>query len=108
MKYNKSIIIAQIFIVLLLLFCWEIVGRISSKAFFVIGHPSAIISEFWNLLLNENLHEHFFITGSEAIIGLLIGTTLGSISGLLLWYSDVMSRISRPFILAIGTLPSRP
>lgn len=105
MKQNLKIISIQIAILIFFTILWEIVGGSSKDIFFFIGTPTALFKELLHLITAEKLHYHFFITGGEAIFGLLIGTLLGSSVGLLLWYSEKITLIARPFITAIGTLP---
>lgn len=84
---------------------WELVGRLSPKAFFFVGSPWAVAHELYRLVMHERMFVDFGITGAEAVTGLLIGTTLGSLFGLLLWFSENVARAARPFVLALGTLP---
>lgn len=84
---------------------WEVIAWSSANALFFVGSPSTIAVEFSKLLLEEDLLGHFLITGSEAAIGLLIGTVLGNLLGLIFWYSEELTRVMRPFLLAFGTLP---
>ncbi|MCH7575218.1 MAG: ABC transporter permease [Candidatus Marinimicrobia bacterium] len=102
---HTKIIGLQILVLLVLILIWEGMGRSSSEAFFFIGTPSAVLIELSNLIRFENLHTHFIITGGEAVLGLLIGTIMGSGLGLVLWYSETVARVARPFIIALGTLP---
>ncbi|HKR06116.1 MAG TPA: ABC transporter permease subunit [Bacteroidia bacterium] len=105
MKIKKQDTVIQFLISIVFIIIWEVIGRSSSNIFFVIGTPSAIFKEFTTLILKDNFHIHFFTTGFESICGLLIGSSLGSLFGLLLWYSKRITEISRPFIIAVGTLP---
>lgn len=105
MQPNRGVMASQGFLVAFILIAWEFIGRSSARAFFLVGTPRATAREFYDLAVNGRFISHFLITGSEAFLGLLIGTIAGSIAGLFLWYSDYISRVSRPFILAFGTLP---
>jgi NitT/TauT family transport system permease protein len=102
---NRKVVYLQILVCAISLATWEALGRQSKGAFFLVGTPSAVGSEFWKLLVAGNLVSHFAATGSEAVIGLLIGTFLGGAIGLSLWYSETAALIARPFIIALGTLP---
>ena len=102
---RKIIVFSQTVICFLLLSAWEVIGRHSRSAFFLVGSPSATALEFKRLLLSESLVSHFVVTGSEAVCGLIIGTLVGGCIGLSLWYSEVTARIARPFIIGLGTLP---
>lgn len=101
----KRIIAFQLCVALALLFIWEVLGRSSSIIFFLIGTPLAVLNEFKQLLLEEGLATHFLITGSEAVLGLTIGTLIGTSVGLSLWYSEIAASTARPFIIALGALP---
>ncbi|KHE93640.1 MAG: ABC transporter permease [Candidatus Scalindua rubra] len=104
-KKNLKVLFAQFIILGSFLCIWEIIGRISQNIAFFFGTPTAILTELKKLIIEDGLHSHFFITGSEAVVGLIIGTIFGSLVGLLLWYSETATEIARPFIIAVGTLP---
>jgi len=105
MTKRVSITTIQVSTAVVIALAWEIIGRSSNDIFFVLGSPSAILTEFWKLLIHEELLFHCYITGSEALVGLLIGTVVGSSIGLSLWYSDTVAKVSKPFVIAVGTLP---
>lgn len=106
MQLTKGWVFAwQLMLVAVLCGIWELIGRISPQMLFVLGSPSTVCAEFWALLVDDHLAWHFWVTGSEAFIGLAIGTLGGSALGLALWFSEGVSRISRPFVVGLGTLP---
>jgi len=105
MKVKLKVISIQLCLLLFLLVIWEIAGRISPRMFFVLGTPTAVALELWKLLYREGFHVHVFVTAAEALSGLFLGTAIGSMFGLYLWYSDTAARVTRPFIVGLGTLP---
>lgn len=105
MARRPRILVYQIVIAAVALAVWECIGRLSSFWRFLVGSPTAVFHEFFDLLANHGLWVHFAVTGSEAVLGLVIGTVIGSVSGLSLWYSEATARVVRPFILAFGSLP---
>lgn len=105
MNEKYTILTWQIFIFVLIIFVWEILGHINDKIYFILGTPSSVGKELYGLLFYDKLSWHFIVTGTESFIGLVLGTSLGSVLGLLLWYSDITAKIIRPYILIIGSLP---
>jgi NitT/TauT family transport system permease protein len=105
MKSKVRIYLIQVLVLLVILSVWQVIGDSNARTAFLIGTPYKIISEFYTLIVDENLLKNFISTGGEAITGLLIGTFFGSLFGLLLWYSKQVAEIARPFIIALGTLP---
>jgi len=105
MNKQVRIVLYQIMLTSAVLVVWECVGRSSPFWRFLIGTPTAVARELWDLIAHHGLWEHFVVTGSEAVLGMVIGTVIGSMGGLLLWYSDTAARVARPFILTLGSLP---
>src|ERR1044072_9418635 len=91
--------VLQLFFVALVCGLWEWVGNFSPRLQFLVGTPSAVCREFWDLVRSGTLIEAFLVTGGEAFGGLFLGTLLGSAMGLSLWYSDLLARVTRPFVL---------
>ena len=105
MSERARVLLGQVALGVVLGGAWELAGRLSAEAFFLVGSPSAVAISFWNLALHEDLLGHFLLTGSEAGLGLVVGTVAGSAIGLALWLSERSARVSRPFVLAAGSLP---
>jgi NitT/TauT family transport system permease protein len=72
---------------------------------FFIGSPLGIAREFGVLVREENLPVHVAVTGVEAILGFLAGCVLGTAVGLALWGSRRIYEISRPYLIALGSVP---
>src|SRR3546814_11305389 len=41
----------------------------------------------------------------EAMLGFVVGTALGSVMGLAMWYSVFIARVVEPFIVAMNSVP---
>ena len=66
--------------------------------------PSTILKTFLNLAQNDLLN-HIRVTCIETIIGFLLGTLLGSIVAIILWWSKFISKVSEPFLVVLNSLP---
>ena len=66
--------------------------------------PSRILDTFMNLTSNDLLH-HIAVTSYETVVGFLIGTTLGSLIAIILWWSDYLSAIFEPYLVVLNSLP---
>jgi len=101
----NAVTVGRLVIVLVVLVVWQWAGSQSAQLSFFFGTPLLIIGEFVKLLVREDLHTHLLVTAGEAVTGLAIGTLLGAVAGLALWYSKVAAEIARPFVLGLGTMP---
>lgn len=90
---------------LLLLSIWEFFAHADDSIVFFVGSPSSISREFYKLITEERFVMHFFVTGSEALFGLFLGTVSGTALGLLTWYFRPVAVFLNPLIGIIGALP---
>ena len=104
-KIEKIIVITvQILLVVGFIFIWEILANEGKIDSFITSSPSRILKTFLNLAEN-NLIEHIKVTCIETIIGFLLGTFIGAIIAIILWWSKLISKISEPFLVVLNSLP---
>lgn len=99
-----EIFITQISIIIAFIAIWEILARTGKIDSFITSQPSRILKTFMNLSSNDLL-EHLKITCIETIIGFLLGTGLGAIIAIILWWSSFISKVSEPFLVILNSLP---
>lgn len=90
---------------ILLSIIWEISAIKSEKINFLFASPSSIAVKFFEKVMNGELVEYTLITGFEALVGLISGVLIGSIIGFSLMYSPKTSKISKPYIIALSSIP---
>lgn len=99
-----KIFMTQMIIIIAFILIWEILANMGKIDSFITSQPSRILKTFLNLSSN-NLLEHLKITCIETIIGFLLGTFLGSIIAIILWWSPFISKVSEPFLVVLNSLP---
>ena len=104
-KRNKiAILVTQIGILILFNLIWEISAKTGKIDSFITSCPSQIVKAFFNLISN-GLAKHLEITVEETLAGFSIGTFLGIIIAILLWWSPFVSKVSEPFLVVLNSLP---
>lgn len=96
--------IVQFSIIIGLILVWEILANQGIIDSFIMSQPSRIVKTFFNLSANHLL-EHVKVTCLETLIGFLLGTFLGAIIAILLWWSKFFSKVSEPFLVVLNSLP---
>lgn len=95
----------QLLAVVVFFAAWEIAVDAGWLTEFLVGAPSGIWRVFLASVRDGSLAHDTWLTVVEAILGFVIGTLLGSVAGLGLWYSVLVARLVEPFIVAINSVP---
>lgn len=104
-RTNKFMVLfAQIFILVLFLGIWEILANKGIIDSFITSSPSRILKTFMNLSSND-LVKHILVTTYETVIGFLIGTSLGVLIAIILWWSEFLSKVFDPYLVVLNSLP---
>lgn len=105
LRKNKAmVLLTQVLILVLFLGIWEILANKGIIDSFITSQPSRIVKTFMNLSSND-LVKHILVTTYETVIGFLIGTTMGVLIAIILWWSDFLSKVFDPYLVVLNSLP---
>lgn len=103
-KKRYLVLITQIVILVGFLGLWEILANRGIIDSFITSQPSRIIKTFLNLTTNDLL-KHVGVTVYETAVGFLLGTFLGIIIAIFLWWSDFLAQVAEPYLVVLNSLP---
>ncbi len=103
-KNKFMVLFTQIFILVLFLSIWEIFANKEIIDSFITSQPSRIAKTFMNLSSND-LVKHILVTTYETVIGFLVGTSLGVLIAIILWWSEFLSKVFDPYLVVLNSLP---
>lgn len=98
----KLLVLSPLFV---LFGVWQWVGSISPRMFFLYGSPASVISTLVSELGRHEFWGDIATTSMEVAGGLVIGNCLGTSLALLLWRYPRVSEISRPYVIALASIP---
>jgi NitT/TauT family transport system permease protein len=84
---------------------WEGGVRLGWISAFLFGSPVGIAQYAVKAILDGSLFYDTWITVFEATLGFVIGTIVGSLLGLSLWYSPFVARTVEPIVVAFNSVP---
>ena len=104
-KREKILVIAtQILILAGFIVIWEVLADADIIDSFITSKPSRILNTFLNLSSN-NLLEHIGITVYETVVGFLLGTIIGIVIAIILWWSNFLAKVFEPYLVVLNSLP---
>lgn len=104
-KYKQYMVwLTQILILVGFLTIWEVLANKNIIDSFITSQPSRIWNTFMNLRSND-LMKHIGVTVYETVVGFLVGTGLGIIIAIILWWSNFLSKVAEPYLVVLNSLP---
>ena len=105
-KRRKILItISQLLILITLIVIWELLAHYEIINTFISSSPSRIVKTIIDLHNQNNLYNHIWITIYETIISFGLGTILGIIIAIILWWNNFIYRVIDPYLTVINSLP---
>lgn len=103
-KNKVLVLVTQIMVLVGFLAIWEVLANNKIIDSFITSQPSRILKTFMNLSSN-NLLTHIKVTAYETIVGFGLGTMMGLIIAIILWWSKFLAKVSEPFLVVLNSLP---
>ncbi|HHU91085.1 MAG TPA: ABC transporter permease [Clostridiaceae bacterium] len=97
--------ILRLLIIVLLFAFWEIAANLKFIDSFVTSQPSRMVKTLINLYKDGDLFLHIGVTCLETVAGFVIGTILGTIVAIILWWSEFTSHVLEPYLVVLNSLP---
>lgn len=104
-KEKIKILICQIALLVGFVILWEVLANQGVISTFLFSKPSAIYKLFIQYVKSGQLLTHVAVSVYETLLGLVIGTVLGILIAVALWWSERLSKILDPFLVVLNALP---
>lgn len=105
-KREKYFVILTRLVILIAFFSlWEIAGRLNWIDTFLTSTPTKMYASLMQIYAEGTLLYNISITCFETIVGFILGTILGALIAILLWWSDFVSRVLDPYLIVLNALP---
>ena len=95
----------RILLLLTIILTWELLAKYNIINPFISSSPSRILSTIISLYNKEDLFIHIWTTIYETIISFSLGTILGIIIAIILWWNDFLYKVIDPYLTIINSLP---
>lgn len=105
-KREKLIIkFFQIAIFIFFIVIWQILSDKHIINTFVSSSPKLVVKTIIKLHNQNNLYHHLFVTSYETLISFSVGTFLGCLIAIILWWNKLLSKIVDPYLTILNSLP---
>lgn len=102
---KRKIVISRILILASFILLWQIAASLKWIDPFLTSSPSRIVKSFISLYKDGSLFQHIAITCYETILGFSLGTILGGLIAVILWWFPNVSKVLDPYLVVLNALP---
>lgn len=95
----------QILVFVIFIIIWEWAARFGSVDTFLTSSPGAIFGLIVKFVEDGSLFKHLYVSTTETIAGFFVGTIVGLLVAVLLWWFEKLARIADPYIVILNSLP---
>ena len=88
-----------------LLAAWELFSRQSRLSALVLPAPSVVLRVLWHGIQTGYFWPHLVQTGTELLLGLTIGCTVGFLCGIVMGESEFLRRLLYPYVVTSQVVP---
>lgn len=104
-KRQISIRTLQIAILLVFFGSWQLLANLGWINTFLMSSPRKIWGILTEMTASGKIFYHIEVTLMEDLIGFGLGTILGTIISILLWWSDYLFNLLEPYIVILNSIP---
>ncbi|MDW7650583.1 MAG: ABC transporter permease [Bacillota bacterium] len=104
-QYRLRVLMTQILLLLGFVALWELAASLRWIDPFISSQPSRILRTVVSLHNEGVLYIHVGTTVFETVVGFTLGTILGTVMAVCLWWSDFLSEVLDPYLVILNSLP---
>ncbi len=105
-KWKKILVLCcQLGALILFLCLWEALAYYNLIDSFITSSPSRIWKTFVELIADGTLLHHAWVSTLETLAGFAIGTVLGYVVAVILWWNEFLKEVFEPYIVVLNSLP---
>ncbi|MCM1194698.1 MAG: ABC transporter permease [Corallococcus sp.] len=102
---NILVHVTQVGVLVLLLAFWELAAHLQWIDVFIMSCPSRIWLTLAELSQGGTLWYHAGVSTLETLVGFAIGTVLGYVIAVILWWNNFLKDVFEPYVVVINSLP---
>ena len=105
-KRRKALItMTQLLILIVVIVTWELLAKYEVINTFISSSPSRVVSTIVDLYKQNNLFNHIWVTVYETVISFGLGTLIGVLVAIILWWNNFIYKVVDPYLTVINSLP---
>lgn len=99
------VLLLQVFFLVFFFVLWEVAANQGWIDPFIFSQPTRMIAAARKMMADGSLFMHIGTTFWETVAGFLLGTFLGTLTAVLLWWNRFIAEVAEPYLVVLNSLP---
>ena len=105
-KKDKRVIgVTRILILVVFIILWEVATELKWVDPFLVSSPSRVVEATVKYFKDGDLIRHIWVTCYETIIGFVVGTIMGAVIAVVLWWNKFIGKVLDPYLVVLNAIP---
>lgn len=104
-RRRRRIQLCRLLLILGFFLFWELGTARGLIDAFIVSSPSRMLETLLSLCRSGELWRHLWVSVAETAAGFLLGTALGTLIAVALWWSDFLRSVLEPVLIVLNALP---
>ncbi len=102
---KAKVVVVRVGLLIVLIGLWELAAQMRWVDPFIMSSPSRIVNTIVSLYRSGVLLMHIGVTLWETVAGFMLGTVLGILIAIGLWWSPLTAKTLDPYLVVLNSLP---
>lgn len=104
-RLTHMVLMVQLSLLITAIALWEIAGRLGWIDVLIFSYPSKVGRQILKDTVSGEIWSHLGVTVGETAVGFLLGTLVGTLLAILIWWSPFLSRVLDPYMVVFNSMP---
>ena len=104
-KRQRNIRLTRLALIVGFFVLWELFVRLGQIDAFIFSSPCRMGQTAWSMAKSGELWRHLGVSIAETVAGFLLGTALGTLLAVALWWSEFARSVWEPILIVLNALP---
>ncbi|WP_209511690.1 ABC transporter permease [Sedimentibacter acidaminivorans] len=104
-REKRFIRVSQILFLIIFFSLWQYAASKGMIDTFLTSSPKAIWDLMFKFIVDGSLFNHLYVSTMETIAGFFLGTSIGILVAVFLWWSEKVAKIFEPYLVILNSLP---
>lgn len=104
-EWRRKVLAVQLSLLVCMFLLWELAGRLRWIDVLLFSYPSKVFAQIGKDIASGELWIHVAVTIGETAVGFLLGTLVGTLLAVLIWWSPFLSKVLDPYMVVFNSMP---